>query len=338
MSRAVTLPDGGRLVIRPIEPDDRSALVDAFERLSEESRYRRFFGPVPALTDRQLDYLTDVDHHDHEALIAFPEPTGDGDSGAVAVARFVRTDGDVAEPAIAVVDEWQGRGVATVLLDALVARAREENIGYFAAPVLASNTAAITALRRLGTTTITPHGQQVELLIALPAQDGATPPLRHLLRSMAAGTLSPAVAFLHRVALGLRPTGPTAARNTIVVAAPASPDAALPVDLAADLAQASGAAVHVVGVQRLLLESPERLEERLHETADDLRGRGLPVTTELRRGDLAAALLDAAVAGQARLIVVDGTSAERRLGSAWNHVAHHAPCDVLVARGEPAER
>ena len=96
--------------------------------------------------------------------------------------------------------------------------------------------------------------------------------------------------------------------------------------------------MHVVGVQRLLLETSEHLQERLHECADELRGHGVPVTTELRRGDLAAALLDAAVAEQARLIVVDGRRSERLLGStAWNHVAHHAPCDVLVARGAPEE-
>ena len=331
MSRAVSLPDGGRLVIRPIEPEDRLALVGAFERLSDESRYRRFFGPVAQLTERQLDYLTEVDHRDHEALIAFADPEDERD--AVAVARFVRTEGDVAEPAIAVVDEWQGRGLASVLLDALVERAREEGIGYFAAPVLANNTAAITALGRLGRTTVTPHGREVELLIALPAEEGATPPLRYLLRAVAAGTVRPAVTLLQRMAAGLRPARPMAARNAIVVAAPTSPEAALPIRLAGDLARASGAEVHVVGVQRLLLETSEHLQERLHECADELRGHGVPVTTELRRGDLAAALLDAAVAEQARLIVVDGRSAER-LGSAWNHVAHHAPCDVLVARGE----
>ena len=54
VSRAVSLPDGGRLVIRPIEPEDRLALVGAFERLSDESRYRRFFGPVAQLSERQL--------------------------------------------------------------------------------------------------------------------------------------------------------------------------------------------------------------------------------------------------------------------------------------------
>jgi GNAT superfamily N-acetyltransferase len=320
-------------VIRPIERSDREALVAGFERLSEESRYRRFFVPVNRLSERQLDYLVDVDHHDHEALIAFDEASGD----TVAVARFIRKDGNVAEPAIAVIDDWQGRGVGKVLLDALVDRAREEGVGYFEAAVLADNPAAISALRRLGETTVTPHGHELELLIALPAQAGATPPLRQLLRSVAAGSLQPPVEFVQRMVAGLRPRRPTAARNVIVLAAPPSPEATLPVRAAAELGRAYGAAVHLVGIQRVLLEPPEQVEEAVRETARTLREQGLAVTTELRRGDVAAALLDAALAEQARLIVLDGRGDER-LGSAWNHVAHHAPCDVLVVRGEQAER
>src|SRR5207249_1190775 len=75
----------------------------------------------------------------------------------------------------------------------------------------------------------------------------------------------PAITLLQRMAAGLRPAYPTAARNAIVVAAPASPDAALPVRLAGRLARASGAEVHVVGVQRLLLETQEDLQGRLRE-------------------------------------------------------------------------
>ena len=117
----VELRDGSRVVIRPIEPDDRAALVAGFERLSAESRYRRFFGPITHLSERDLDYLTRVDHHDHEALVAFEDGTGDG----VGVARYVRTGPDVAEPAIVVADDWHGRGAGSRLLDALVKRAQE---------------------------------------------------------------------------------------------------------------------------------------------------------------------------------------------------------------------
>ena len=160
----VELRDGSRVAIRPIEPDDRAALAAGFERLSPESRYRRFFGPIAHLSERDLDYLTRVDHHDHEALVAIEEGTGEG----VGVARYVRTGPDVAEPAIVVADDWQGRGAATRLLDALVERAQEEGIRRFEAPVLAYNADAIHVLEALGKTTRTQHGREVELKIDLP--------------------------------------------------------------------------------------------------------------------------------------------------------------------------
>lgn len=92
----VQLRDGTRVLIRPIEPEDRTALAEGFQHLSPESRYRRFFAPVIGLSEGDLDYLTRVDHHAHEALVAVEETTGEG----VGVARYVQTGPDVAEPAI----------------------------------------------------------------------------------------------------------------------------------------------------------------------------------------------------------------------------------------------
>src|SRR4051812_37069637 len=117
----VTLPDGVGIRIRAVQPEDRERIVAGLERLSPESRYRRFFSPVSRLSDRQLDYLTRVDHHDHEALVAVDEQ-----DQLIAVARFVRTGPGRAEPAMVVADDWQGRGVATCLLDRLVERALDE--------------------------------------------------------------------------------------------------------------------------------------------------------------------------------------------------------------------
>src|SRR5437660_3402126 len=69
----VTLRDGVSIFIRPIDAGDKAALVQGFEKLSPESRYRRFFSPLSRLSERDLAYLTEVDHHDHEALIAHSE-------------------------------------------------------------------------------------------------------------------------------------------------------------------------------------------------------------------------------------------------------------------------
>src|SRR5947209_6631077 len=170
------LRDGASIVIRPIRPADRQLLLDAFERLSPESRYRRFFGPMPELSNRELDYLTQVDHSDHEALVAV-----DADSGhIVGVARFIRFGGQkaAAEPAVTVVDDWQGGGVGSALLQALADRAREEGIGRFEAPVLAENARAIRVLEALGETSRRRAGREVTLTIDLPLPEAPGAPWR----------------------------------------------------------------------------------------------------------------------------------------------------------------
>ena len=88
---------------------------------------------MPRLSERDLDYLTRIDHHDHEALIALDRPGGD----IVGVARFVRTGPEEAEPAIVVADDWQGRGLGRQLMGALADRALDEGVRRFRAPVLA---------------------------------------------------------------------------------------------------------------------------------------------------------------------------------------------------------
>jgi hypothetical protein len=74
--------------VRPIRPQDAAPLRAGFERLSEQSRYRRFLSPMQELSGPMLRYLTEVDHHDHEALIAVG-----ADGTIVGVARSVRQDG-----------------------------------------------------------------------------------------------------------------------------------------------------------------------------------------------------------------------------------------------------
>ena len=85
------------------------------------------------LSAAQLDYLVDVDHHDHEAIVAVDPISGEG----LAVARYIRSneDAEVAEVAVTVADDWQGRGLGRALLDRLSYRARREGVRRFTAPV-----------------------------------------------------------------------------------------------------------------------------------------------------------------------------------------------------------
>lgn len=123
--------------IRPIAPEDKQKLLDGFERLSERSRYRRFLAPHGRLSASELRYFTEVDHRDHEALVALDPVSGEG----IGVARFVRseTDPSSAEISFAVVDDRQRQGVGSRLAGALVERAREEGITTFTAILLANN-------------------------------------------------------------------------------------------------------------------------------------------------------------------------------------------------------
>ena len=183
---SVTLRDGSPILIRPIEPEDRDELAAGFERLSPESRYRRFFGPMKELRPRDLDHLTQVDHRDHEALIAFDPETGEG----IGVGRFVRLDDGVsAEAAVTVVDDWQGRGLGTALSRLLADRARDEGIERFTALLLATNEQMHDVLASLGPAhVLSRDAGTVEVEVALPER-GIGEHLAGVLRVVAGGTV-----------------------------------------------------------------------------------------------------------------------------------------------------
>jgi GNAT superfamily N-acetyltransferase len=176
----VRIRDGAHVDVRPIEPGDGDALRDGFERLSLESRYERFLSPMDHMSSAMVRYFTEVDHHDHEALVAFdPEQPGH----LVAVARYVREDDpEVAEAAITVADDWHGRGVGTAMLHELAERAREEGVKRFTAYVLARNDEMIDMLFRLGPAKVVDRQNgAVQIEADLPPV-GVSDQLRGLLR------------------------------------------------------------------------------------------------------------------------------------------------------------
>ncbi len=182
------LRDGTEVEIRAIRPTDGDLLRGGFERLSAESRYRRFLAPMAELSPSAVRYLVNVDHRDHEALLAVDPATAQ----AIGVARFVRSKQrpDVAEAAVTVVDEWQGRGLGTLLLDVLTARARQVGIGAFTALMLAANDDMRALLERLGPTRVLDQeAGTIEIEATLPAS-GLTDQLRGLLRASRAARLA----------------------------------------------------------------------------------------------------------------------------------------------------
>ena len=167
-AQRVTTSGGVELSIRQVRPDDTRLIAEGIERLSPESRYRRFFRPLDRLSERDLVYLTEIDHTDHEALVAIDPETG----ALVGVARYVRgAEPHLAEVSVAVGDPWQHRGVATALLERLVERAREAQITHFVALVLDENVEAIKLFEHLVPGHARPRRSasgHLELLIELP--------------------------------------------------------------------------------------------------------------------------------------------------------------------------
>jgi RimJ/RimL family protein N-acetyltransferase len=183
---SLKLREGSEVLVRPIRPEDKGALVAGLARMSEQSRYQRFLTTTEEFGEAQLRYLTEVDHHDHEALIAFDADTGEG----VGVARFVRlADGTSAEAAITVVDDWQGKGLGTAFANLIADRAREEGVERFTALMLASNRQMRGVLAALGPSeVIAGDGATVEIAVTLP-EEGIGEHMAGVLRVAAGGTV-----------------------------------------------------------------------------------------------------------------------------------------------------
>jgi GNAT superfamily N-acetyltransferase len=181
---SVRLRDGSQVLVRPVRPDDKPLFVTGFERLSEESRYLRFMGYKKVLSLRDLEFFTELDHEDHEAIGAIDPFTGEG----LAVARYMRfrDDRTSAEAAVVVIDSWQGRGLGSVLLDRLVERAREQGIERFVATLFTDNEAMLALFQRIGDVEVLSHeGETIEIEIALSTGDRRA--LREALRVAARG-------------------------------------------------------------------------------------------------------------------------------------------------------
>jgi acetyltransferase len=143
--KLVRLEDGTALLVRPIQATDKARLAAGLTRLSETSRQRRFLGPKPHLTSAELRYLTEVDGHDHYAIVAVTPHRGD----IVASARWVRlrSDPEAAEAAVVVCDDLQNKGLGKQLARMLTDAARADGIRRIHATMLSDNPPALALMR-----------------------------------------------------------------------------------------------------------------------------------------------------------------------------------------------
>ena len=187
-----TLRNGAGVIVRPILPQDKERLVQAFAMLSEQSRYRRFGTAVQRLTDEQLRYLTEIDYDDHMAWVAL-DPDAEGEPG-LGVARYVRLpdEPEVAEAAVTVVDSHQVLGLGTILLGVLGLSAVAHGIRTFRAYVLEENQAVQELFAGLGAT-MHHDGPMIMVDVPLPEDPADLPdtPTGRVFRAVAAHMLPP---------------------------------------------------------------------------------------------------------------------------------------------------
>lgn len=147
LEREITLPDGVRLRLRPIRPEDQARLSAFYDRLSRQTAYQRFFTVMKRLPPDWAHLLANVDYERRLALLAEHGPPEAPE--LVGVARYEPTDrADTAELAFVIQDGWQGRGLGTIMLDALLTAADARGIRRFRAYVLAGNMRMIDLLVR----------------------------------------------------------------------------------------------------------------------------------------------------------------------------------------------
>jgi len=144
------LKDGTPVLIRQVQPEDKAAIKTAYSRLSLRSRRLRFLNVPSRLTDGQLRFLTEVDHVNHEALCAID--IGSGSGIGIGIGRYNQTKEKhrTVEFAITVVDEYQGRGLGTILVKSLMRRARANRYQTMIGFILADNEPMLAIVRKLG--------------------------------------------------------------------------------------------------------------------------------------------------------------------------------------------
>ncbi len=140
----VLLRDGRTAHLRPIVPEDAEGLVEFYSLVSKESKYFRFFAPMPTLSDRDVLRFTNVDYHDRVAFVMTVAEK------IIAVGRYDVIEKGQAEVAFLVQDAHQGRGIAQLLLEHLAQAGRERGVDRFVAEVLPDNRRMIQVFREQG--------------------------------------------------------------------------------------------------------------------------------------------------------------------------------------------
>ena len=145
----VRLAGGRRVVIRPVLPQDEQLTAAFFGTLPPAARYDRFMNPMHNLPSELIKRFTNIDYRDHLALVA--ETFEGGRETVVAEARYARgRDASEAEFAVSVAAQWQGQGLASMLLSKLLCHAADAGIERLTGETLATNERMLNLARKAG--------------------------------------------------------------------------------------------------------------------------------------------------------------------------------------------
>ena len=166
----ITTADSDKVFVRPIRPDDEPMIRDMFYDFSEQTKYLRYHAALKTMPHNKLQVFCTVDYDTEMALIAL---TGaPGAEQVLGVARYMRdAEGDSAEVAFAVRDEWQRKGLGTYFFNRLVQIALEKGIHTFSAYVLVENSGMLKIFHRSGMVVETVNeGDVVRVEMRLPEE------------------------------------------------------------------------------------------------------------------------------------------------------------------------
>ncbi len=164
----VDIQYAGRLLIRPIRPEDAPLLTEFFKCLSMQSIYYRFFNPIKKIPQSMLVRFTQIDYDREICLVAMRESSDE--ERMLGVARIILEKNlKNAEFAIIVEDQWQGRGIGAELMKRCLSIARERKVERVWGMVLQENTNMLALGRKLGFTMKKMYGEgnAVELTLDL---------------------------------------------------------------------------------------------------------------------------------------------------------------------------
>lgn len=143
------LPDGIKLVIRPIRPEDAAYEQDFVRHLSDQSRHFRFMGTMQELTPDMLKRTTQIDYDREMAIVAVIQQHSH--DAIIGIARYViNPDFQSCEFALVVADEWQKKGIGSHLMNCLMAAAKAQHLLTMEGVILSANMNMLTLVRNLG--------------------------------------------------------------------------------------------------------------------------------------------------------------------------------------------